>query len=206
MGCCCLLRSLQHADFGWARWYACLDAFSKRERTRTRVATLLTDGHNACARSATGPRQPSRSDQRASISSRAGRSRTRYACCDCPRPPAPSHTHARDGPRAHGPLTRIRLAGTHAIDAPIDHRMLVLVVCASQLVTLGHHNDASGLREAGRTACGFVCGSRGALATTAELGVNIIAYRCERDFHNTKACVHMLFLMRTTRSMHPFEH
>ena len=106
-----MLRSLQHADFDWAGWYAYLDAFSKLESTRTRVATLLADAHSACARAATGLPQPARSDQRASISIRACRSRTRYACCDCPRPPAPSYMHARDGPRAHGPLTRIRLAG-----------------------------------------------------------------------------------------------
>ena len=44
---------------------------------------------------------------------------------------------------------------TLAIDAHIDHRMLVLTVCASQVVTLGQYGAASGLREAGCAASGF---------------------------------------------------
>ena len=131
------------------------------DTTSARVAVLLHDAHAVCDHVTAGPRQPAQHDQRASISSRTGLAHAWYACCDCPSPPAPSQTHARDGKRAHGPLTRIRLAGTLAIDAHIDYRMLLLVVYASQVVTLGQHGAASGLIGACCAACGFVCVPRG---------------------------------------------
>ena len=91
-------------------------------------------------------------------------------------------------------------------DAHIDDRRLVLVVCASQLVTLGQHGAASGLREAGCAACGFVCVPLGACPLQTELGVNIIDVGCEIDSHNTKYRACILLSMRTIRGMHQFDH
>ena len=95
VGCCWLPRSLRHAGSRRAGRHASSNAFSKLETTRARVSASLPAAHSACARAAAGPRQPARSGQRASISSRASPSRALYACLDCPRSPAPPQTHAR---------------------------------------------------------------------------------------------------------------
>ena len=86
---------------------------------------------------------------------------------------------------AHQPVSacaaRIRLAGTLAFDAHIDHVVLVLVDCASQVVTLGQDDGASGLGEAGCAAWGFVCGSRVALSTVAEARSLQLLVGCEYE-------------------------
>ena len=117
MSCCWLLRSLQHGGLHRVRWWACLNTFSQMDTARALSSASLLMCSSACARVATGQRQPARSIHKTSISTRRRSSRTWYASYDRPPSPAPSHMHLFAATRAHSPPTRARLAGTDGTDA-----------------------------------------------------------------------------------------
>ena len=84
--------------------------------------------------------------------------------------------------------------------------MVALVRPALQPATCGQCGGASGLAEAGGPSGGSHCGSQYQLCSSwliSRLGVNVW---CEQRYARFKTCASVLYLMRTMRPMHHFDH